>query len=213
MYDRINWTDPRLRAQIESREGVSISRSRLSKALRKNSRWQRSQQALEERRIGGNVERIGLHLYLGKQEAEADDFVLLYGDESEALTHSYIAQGWAKSGADERVPAPGQARKVAVVGPLDHVTRRHIVHTRPTKRSSDFIAHLRELSRLGRVRGRTRAIRRTASDSCPCSSAISLSMAKRRRRRFCQPRQSQPGAKALGVHGVAFCKKAGLRVD
>jgi len=35
--DRHNWTIPRLRAEIEAREGVQISRSQLSKALRKKS--------------------------------------------------------------------------------------------------------------------------------------------------------------------------------
>ena len=35
--DRHNWTIPRLRAEIEAREGVRISRSQLSKALRKKS--------------------------------------------------------------------------------------------------------------------------------------------------------------------------------
>src|ERR1700735_4848890 len=35
--DRRNWTTPRLRAEIEAREGVRISRSQLSKALRKKS--------------------------------------------------------------------------------------------------------------------------------------------------------------------------------
>lgn len=35
--NRPNWTIPRLRAQIEAREGVCISRSQLSKALRKKS--------------------------------------------------------------------------------------------------------------------------------------------------------------------------------
>jgi transposase len=35
--DRPNWTIPRLRAEIEARESVSISRSQLSKALRKKS--------------------------------------------------------------------------------------------------------------------------------------------------------------------------------
>src|ERR1700726_4223884 len=34
--DRTNWTIARLRAEIEAREGVRISRSQLSKALRKN---------------------------------------------------------------------------------------------------------------------------------------------------------------------------------
>jgi transposase len=35
--DRTNWTIPRLRAEIEAREGVRISRSQLSKALRKKT--------------------------------------------------------------------------------------------------------------------------------------------------------------------------------
>jgi transposase len=35
--DRHNWTIPRLRAEIEAREGVCISRSQLSKALRKKT--------------------------------------------------------------------------------------------------------------------------------------------------------------------------------
>jgi transposase len=35
--DRRNWTIPRLRAEVEARAGVRISRSQLSKALRKSS--------------------------------------------------------------------------------------------------------------------------------------------------------------------------------
>ena len=91
---------------------------------------------------------MGLRLQLRKQQAEAGDIILLYGDESEALTHPYLARAWAKSGADLRVPAPGQAKKVAMLGSLDHLTRQLIVHTSPTKRSSDFIAHLEQLDRL-----------------------------------------------------------------
>jgi transposase len=64
------------------------------------------------------------------------------------LTHPYLARAWAKVGADLRVPAPGQAKKVAMLGSLDHVTRQLIVHTSPTKRSSDFLAHLEQLDRL-----------------------------------------------------------------
>ena len=52
------------------------------------------------------MDRIGLRLQLRKRQAEAGDIVLLYGDESEALTHPYLARAWAKSGADLRVPAP-----------------------------------------------------------------------------------------------------------
>jgi len=94
------------------------------------------------------VERIGLRLQLRKRQAEAGDIVLLYGDESEALTHPYLARAWARSGADLRVPAPGQASKVAILGSLDHLTRRLIVNTSPTKRSRDFIAHLEQIDHL-----------------------------------------------------------------
>ena len=89
-----------------------------------------------------------MRLQLRKAQAEAGDIVLLYGDESEALTHPYLARAWAKRGADLRVPAPGQAKKVALIGSLDHTARRLVVHTSPTKRSSDFIAHLEQLDRL-----------------------------------------------------------------
>jgi transposase len=74
--------------------------------------------------------------------------VLLYGDESEALTHPYLARVWAKAGADLRVPAPGQAKKVAMLGSLDHLTHQLIVHSSATKRSSDFVCHLAHLDRL-----------------------------------------------------------------
>jgi transposase len=83
-----------------------------------------------------------------KQQAKAGDIVLLYGDESEALTHPYLARAWAKVGADLRVPAPGQAKKVAILGSFDHVTRQLIVHTSKTKKSTDFVAHLEQLDRL-----------------------------------------------------------------
>jgi hypothetical protein len=43
---------------------------------------------------------------------------------------------------------PASAKKVAMLGSLDHVTRQLIVDASPTKRSSDFIAHLEQLDRL-----------------------------------------------------------------
>ena len=64
--------------------------------------------------------------------------MLLFVDESEALTHPYLARAWAKRGADLRVPAPGQAKKIAMMGALDHAARRLVVHTSKTKRSADF---------------------------------------------------------------------------
>ena len=94
------------------------------------------------------MDRVGLRLRLRRQQAKAGDIVLLYADESEALTHPYLARVWAKLGADLRVPAPGQAKKIAMLGSLDHLTRQLIVHTSPTKRSRDFVAHLEQLDRL-----------------------------------------------------------------
>ena len=118
------------------------------KRCEKKFRWRRPRHTLKGRQTASGVDRVGLRLQLRKRQAEAGDIVLLYGDESEALTHPYLARAWAKCGADLRVPAPGQAKKVAMLGSLNHVTRQLIVHTSPTKRSSDFIAHLEQLDRI-----------------------------------------------------------------
>ena len=93
------------------------------------------------------MDRAGLRRSLLKAQAEAGDIVLLFGDESEALTHPYLAHAWAKRGADLRVPAPGQAAKVAMLGVLDWARRDLVVRTSRTKRSSDVIALLEELDR------------------------------------------------------------------
>jgi hypothetical protein len=84
-------------------------------------------------------------LKLRKAQAEAGDIILLFADESEALTHPYLARAWAKRGADLRVPAPGQSKKVAMMGALDWVEAKLIVTTSRTKRSADFIALLQAL--------------------------------------------------------------------
>jgi hypothetical protein len=60
-----------------------------------------------------------VRLHLLKQQAQAGDIVLLFADESEALTHPYLAHAWAQRVADLRIKAPGQARKVAMIGALD----------------------------------------------------------------------------------------------
>lgn len=91
---------------------------------------------------------MGRRLALRKAQAEAGDIMLLFADESEALTHPYLARAWARRGADLRVPAPGQAKKVAIMGALDHAARRLLVHTSKTKRSTDFIAFLETLDDL-----------------------------------------------------------------
>src|SRR3954468_14604144 len=82
-----------------------------------------------------------------KAQAEAGDIVLLFADESEALTRPYLAHVWAKKGADLRIPAPGQRARVALLGVLDWARRDLIVRTSRTKRSSDFLALLEEVDR------------------------------------------------------------------
>lgn len=89
----------------------------------------------------------GLRLMLLKQQALAGDIVLLFADESEALTHPYLARAWAKRGADLRVAAPGQASRIAMTGAFDFAQRRLIVHTSKTKRSADVIALIERLDR------------------------------------------------------------------
>jgi hypothetical protein len=101
---------------------------------------------LHGRQDANAVDRAGLKLL--KQQADAGDIVLLSADESEALTHPYLAHAWAKRGADLRVPAPGQSRKLALLGVLDHAAGKLIVHRSRTKRSTDFIALLEGLEPL-----------------------------------------------------------------
>ncbi len=91
------------------------------------------------------MDRMGLRLALRQAQADAGDIALLYADESEALTHPYLAHAWAEQGVDLRVQAPGQSRKVAMMGVLDAGTGELIVSTSPTKVSADFIALLRRL--------------------------------------------------------------------
>jgi transposase len=70
---------------------------------------------------------------------------LVFLDESEALTHPYLARCWARRGSDLRIQAPGQARKRAMLGAFDPVRRQLLVHASATKRSTDFIALLDQL--------------------------------------------------------------------
>jgi DDE superfamily endonuclease len=93
------------------------------------------------------VDRAGLRRRPLKARSEAGDTVLLFGDGSEALTHPYLAHAWARRGVALRVPAPGQADKVAMPGVLDRARRDLVVRTGRSKRSSDVVALLEELDR------------------------------------------------------------------
>ena len=69
----------------------------------------------------------------------------MFLDESEALTHPYLARCWARRGTELRIQAPGQAKKRAMLGAFDPLRRRLLVHTSATKRSTDFVALLDQL--------------------------------------------------------------------
>ncbi|MGH7091744.1 MAG: transposase [Stellaceae bacterium] len=143
--DRPNWTPPRPREEIDPSTGSGAHRRASLKipaqrgAAKRGFVWRRPRHTLRGRQDADAVDRSGLCLRLLKQQAEAGDIALLFGDEAEALTHPYLARAWAKRGAAPRVPAPGQARKRALLGVLDAAARRLIVNTSPTRRSGDFI--------------------------------------------------------------------------
>jgi hypothetical protein len=56
-----------------------------------------------------------------KTQAAAGTIDLVFLDESEALTHPYLARCWARRGTELRVQAPGQAKKRAMLGAFDPV--------------------------------------------------------------------------------------------
>ena len=82
----------------------------------------------------------------------------MFLDESEALTHPYLARCWARRGVDLRIEAPGQAKKRAMLGAFDPVRRRLLVHTSPTKRSTDFVVLLDQLGTAYGTAERTRRL-------------------------------------------------------
>jgi transposase len=111
-------------------------------------RWKRPRHTLKGRQDLDAVERSRLRLKLLKQQAAAGDLrALLFEDESEALTHPYLAHVWAERGADLRVEAPGQSKKRAMLGVRDAVSVELTVITSATKRSTDFIRLLEEVDR------------------------------------------------------------------
>jgi transposase len=109
--------------------------------------WRRPRHTLKGRQDAQAVDYAGLRLELLRRQARAGDIHLLFGDESGALTHPYLAHCWARRGADLRVEAPGQARRRALLGALDHAKGELIVLTSATKRSGDFVTLLGRLDR------------------------------------------------------------------
>src|SRR5215211_4352199 len=112
--------------------------------------WRRPRHTLKGRQDTTAVAASRQHLADLKTQVRAGAIDLVFLDESEALTHPYLARCWARRGTELRIQAPGQAKKRAMLGAFDPVHRRLLVHTSPTKRSTDFVALL---DRLGAAYG------------------------------------------------------------
>ena len=127
----------RARAPIASVQG----------AAQKKFRWRRPRHTLKGRQDADAVDRVGLRLALRKAQAEAGDIVLLFADESEALTHPYLARAWAPA---RRRPARAGAGPVQKSGDARRARRRPRAsrHASKTKRSADFIALIETLDVL-----------------------------------------------------------------
>ena len=107
--------------------------------------WRRPRHTLKGRQDAAAVAASRERLADLKTQAAAGAIDLVFLDESEALTHPYLARCWARRGTELRIQAPGQAKKRAMLGAFDPVHRRLLVHTSPTKRSTDFVALLDQL--------------------------------------------------------------------
>ena len=85
------------RRDQKAQTGQNRAIATLQGAAKKNFRWRRPRRTLKGRQIAVEIERVGLRLQLRKAQAEAGDIILLYGDESEVLTHPYLARAWART--------------------------------------------------------------------------------------------------------------------
>ncbi len=107
--------------------------------------FRRPRHTLKGRQDPAAVAASRKHLADLKIQAAAGAIDLVFLDESEALTHPYLARCWARRGTELRIQAPGQAKKRAMLGAFDPLRRRLLVHTSATKRSTDFVDLLDQL--------------------------------------------------------------------
>src|SRR3954469_14071266 len=102
--------------------------------------WRWPRHTLKGRQDAAAVAASRRHLTDLKTQAAAGAIDLVFLDESEALTHPYLARCWARRGTELRIQAPGQAKKRAMLGAFDPVRRQLLVQASATKRSTDFVA-------------------------------------------------------------------------
>jgi hypothetical protein len=120
--------------------------------------WRRPRHTRKGRQDAAAVAASHERLADLKTQATAGAIDLVFLDESEALTHPYLARCRARRSTELRIQAPGQAKKRAMLGAFDPVHRRLLVHTSPTKRSTDFGALLDQLGAAYGAAERTRPL-------------------------------------------------------
>src|SRR3954451_7870464 len=134
-----------VRRDHPARRAGDLAAVALAPIAPKGFAWRRPRHTLKERQDAAAVAASREHLADLKTRATAGAIDLVFLDESEALTHPYLARCWSRRGTELRIQAPGQAKKQAMLSAFDPVRRRLLVHTSPTKRSTDFVALLDQL--------------------------------------------------------------------
>jgi transposase len=134
-----------VRRDCPTRRAGDLAALALAPTAPKGFAWRRPRHTLKGRQDAAVVVASRQHLADLKTQAAAGAIDLVFLDESEALTHPYLARCWAQRGSDLRIQAPGQAKKRAMLGAFDPLRRRLLVHTSATKRSTDFVALLDQL--------------------------------------------------------------------
>jgi transposase len=163
-----------------ARRAGNLAAVALTPTASKGFAWRRPRHTLKGRQDAAAVAASGQHLAELKSQAAAGAIDLVFLDESEALTHPYLARCWARRGSDLRIQAPGQAKKRAMLGAFDPLRRRLLVHTSPTKRSTDFVALLDQLGAAYGTTERTRPLV-AVLDNGPihCSKLTTRALAER----------------------------------
>jgi transposase len=147
-----------VRRNCPARRTGDLAAVALAPIAAKGFAWRRPRHTLKGRQDAAAVEASRERLADLKAQATAGAIDLVFLDESEALTHPYLARCWARRGTELRIEAPGQAKKRAMLGAFDPVRRRLLVHTSSTKRSTDFIALLDQLGAAYGTTERTRPL-------------------------------------------------------
>ena len=91
--NRANWTIPRLIARDQkARTRRYRAIATLQGAAKKNFRWRRPRHTLKGRQIAAEDRARWAPASVAQGPGRGGDIVLLYGDESEALTHPYLSR-------------------------------------------------------------------------------------------------------------------------